>query len=165
MISFGSILTLLLVNSSAIDTIAFAPPSSVGARNDGRQFSLVEPLGMNKKKKNSPLPNAKGFGSPPSSGSSAFTATTILPKTTPNFRYAGSIRPGRQSPKRDVPHEKVYTFPDYAFDGRPKSKSPLFPWVIEVKKPEEIEKMRAAGRAAREVLDLAGREVRPGITT
>eukprot|EP00569_Conticribra_weissflogii_P005742 CAMPEP_0171333786 /NCGR_PEP_ID=MMETSP0878-20121228/4224_1 /TAXON_ID=67004 /ORGANISM="Thalassiosira weissflogii, Strain CCMP1336" /LENGTH=369 /DNA_ID=CAMNT_0011834773 /DNA_START=186 /DNA_END=1295 /DNA_ORIENTATION=- len=112
-----------------------------------------------------PLTNAKGFGSPSSSGSSSLTATTILPKTTPNFLYAGSIRPGRQSPKRDVPHEKVYTFPDYAFDGRPKSKSPLFPWVIEVKKPEEIEKMRAAGRAAREVLDLAGREVRPGITT
>jgi methionyl aminopeptidase len=39
------------------------------------------------------------------------------------------------------------------------------PWIIEVKTPEEIEKMRAAGRVAREVLDCAGRAVRPGITT
>jgi len=34
-----------------------------------------------------------------------------------------------------------------------------------VKKPEEIVKMRRAGRAAREVLDLAGRLVEVGITT
>jgi hypothetical protein len=39
------------------------------------------------------------------------------------------------------------------------------PWVIEPKTPEEIEKMRAAGRVAREVLDIAGRAVRVGITT
>jgi len=36
------------------------------------------------------------------------------------------------------------------------------PWVIEVKKPDEIEKMRAAGKVAREVLDAAGRIVKPG---
>ena len=41
----------------------------------------------------------------------------------------------------------------------------MLPWVIEVKTAEEIEKMRAAGRVAREVLDTAGREVRPGMTT
>lgn len=63
-----------------------------------------------------------------------------------------------------VPDEKI-VFPDYALDGVPKARPALFPWVIETKKPEEIEKMRAAGRCAREVLDLAGREVRPGITT
>lgn len=39
------------------------------------------------------------------------------------------------------------------------------PWVIEVKTPEEIEKMKIAGRVAREVLDIAGRAVRVGITT
>lgn len=37
--------------------------------------------------------------------------------------------------------------------------------MIEVKTASEIEKMRAAGRVAREVLDLAGRMVQPGITT
>jgi methionyl aminopeptidase len=39
------------------------------------------------------------------------------------------------------------------------------PWIVESKTPEEIEKMRAAGRVAREVLDIAGRAVRVGITT
>lgn len=34
-----------------------------------------------------------------------------------------------------------------------------------MKTPAEIEKMRAAGRVAREVLDIAGRAVRAGITT
>eukprot|EP00566_Odontella_aurita_P037828 CAMPEP_0113530362 /NCGR_PEP_ID=MMETSP0015_2-20120614/2897_1 /TAXON_ID=2838 /ORGANISM="Odontella" /LENGTH=294 /DNA_ID=CAMNT_0000429075 /DNA_START=1408 /DNA_END=2292 /DNA_ORIENTATION=- /assembly_acc=CAM_ASM_000160 len=41
----------------------------------------------------------------------------------------------------------------------------MLPWVIEVKTPEEIVKMRAAGRVAREVLDIAGRAVKVGITT
>jgi methionyl aminopeptidase len=39
------------------------------------------------------------------------------------------------------------------------------PWMIEVKTPNEIQKMRAAGRVAREVLDIAGRAVKVGITT
>jgi methionyl aminopeptidase len=42
---------------------------------------------------------------------------------------------------------------------------PLLPWMIEVKTPEEIDKMRAAGKVAREILDLAGRAVAPGVTT
>ena len=37
--------------------------------------------------------------------------------------------------------------------------------MIEVKTAEEIEKMRAAGKVAREVLDAAGKMVRPGVTT
>jgi methionyl aminopeptidase len=41
----------------------------------------------------------------------------------------------------------------------------LLPWIIEVKSPEEIEKMKAAARVARQVLDIAGRAVRVGITT
>ncbi len=41
----------------------------------------------------------------------------------------------------------------------------MLPWIIEVKKPDEIEKMRAAGRVAREVLDTAGAAIAPGITT
>lgn len=39
--------------------------------------------------------------------------------------------------------------PDYAEDGIPKAKSPMLPWVIEVKKDQDIEGMRAAGRVAR----------------
>ena len=36
---------------------------------------------------------------------------------------------------------------------------------IEVKSEEAIAKMRAAGKAAREVLDIAGRLVKEGVTT
>merc|ERR1719502_1493399 len=41
----------------------------------------------------------------------------------------------------------------------------MLPWQIEVKNAEDIAGMRAAGRVAREVLDLAGRMVAPGVTT
>jgi len=125
---------------------------------------------MNKKKKQRPKIKNKSTafgGSSSSSSSSSLTGgvTLIKPKTTSNFQYAGSIRPGLQTPKRIVPDVDTIKFPDYALDGLPKNRPPLFPWVIETKKPEEIEKMRASGRCAREVLDLAGRSVTPGITT
>lgn len=151
---------VLLLATSAT---AFVFPTSRGVR--------VEPLYMNKKKKQRPKVNTnKGFGGGSSASSGSTTSSAlesdmlIRPKTTSNFKYAGSIRPGLQSPKRNVPIEKI-KLPDYALDGQPKNRPALFPWVIETKKPEEIEKMRASGRCAREVLDLAGREVRPGITT
>jgi methionyl aminopeptidase len=41
----------------------------------------------------------------------------------------------------------------------------MFPWMIEVKTVDEIEKMRAAGSLARDILDLAGRTVQVGVTT
>ena len=53
--------------------------------------------------------------------------------------------------------------PDYAIDGVPKRKGSLT--EIEVKSDEDIVKMRKAGRAAREVLDIAGLLVAPGVTT
>ncbi len=70
-----------------------------------------------------------------------------------------------QTPMRTVPNDRGIKFPDYAIDGLPKARPALFPWVIEVKGADEIRKMRRAGRCAREVLDLAGRAVVPGITT
>lgn len=39
--------------------------------------------------------------------------------------------------------------PDYAVDGIPKGKGGMLPWVIEVKKEDDIAAMRAAGRVAR----------------
>jgi len=48
---------------------------------------------------------------------------------------------------------------------QPKNKPQMLPWIIEVKKPDEIEKMKAAGRVAREVLDIAGAAIAAGITT
>ena len=41
----------------------------------------------------------------------------------------------------------------------------MLPWVVEVKTADEIVKMRAAGKVARQVLDIAGQAVRAGITT
>ncbi|CAM9153349.1 unnamed protein product [Laminaria digitata] len=85
------------------------------------------------------------------------------PKRSTSFTYTGSLRPGVQTPRRQVPEEIMR--PDYAEDGIPKAKSPMLPWVIEVKKDQDIEGMRAAGRVAREVLDLAGQAVKIGATT
>eukprot|EP00591_Stephanopyxis_turris_P003533 CAMPEP_0195520678 /NCGR_PEP_ID=MMETSP0794_2-20130614/17413_1 /TAXON_ID=515487 /ORGANISM="Stephanopyxis turris, Strain CCMP 815" /LENGTH=418 /DNA_ID=CAMNT_0040650089 /DNA_START=38 /DNA_END=1294 /DNA_ORIENTATION=+ len=80
------------------------------------------------------------------------------------FKYTGDVRPGTQSPQRVVNEDGIMR-PDYADDGTPKNARATFPWVIEVKTPDEIKKMRAAGRVAREVLDIAGRAVKPGVTT
>jgi len=82
-----------------------------------------------------------------------------------SFPYAGGIRPGVISEQRIVADEKILT-PDYALDGIPKKTGSTFlPWIIEVKTADEIKKMRAAGKLARKVLDLAGRAVAPGVTT
>jgi len=80
------------------------------------------------------------------------------------FAYSGSVRPGKQSPQRVVTNSNI-VLPDYALDSRPKKTSSSLPWIIEVKTPSEIELMRAAGRCAREVLDIAGQAIQPGITT
>ena len=87
----------------------------------------------------------------------------MAPKSS--FPYTGNILPGIISEQRIVADKKIVS-PSYALDGIPKEKSSaLLPWIIEVKTADEIEKMRAAGKLAREVLDLAGRAVAPGVTT
>jgi methionyl aminopeptidase len=70
------------------------------------------------------------------------------------------VRPGKQSPRRTVPEH--IERPPYANDpkGRPGVRESGAP-----KDAETIEKMRRAGRAAAEVLQLVGAAVRPGVTT
>jgi len=135
-------------------------------RNGYREASTSMILFMgksgNKKKK-------KPSGGKPPAGTGFASALATEPPLD-KFPYAGSVRPGKQSPQRKVIVSSDVSsdlLPDYALDGRPKkgSNSPLLPWVIEVKKPDEIEKMRASGKLAREILDLAGKAVKPGITT
>mmetsp|Transcript_21681 Transcript_21681/g.27250 ORF Transcript_21681/g.27250 Transcript_21681/m.27250 type:complete len:367 (+) Transcript_21681:83-1183(+) len=92
----------------------------------------------------------KGFGAPKK-------------ERKPKFKYTGTTVPGILSPTRKVPENILR--PDYAADGVPKAKSPVFPWDIEVKTEEDIEGMRVSGRIAREVLDIAGQAVQAGITT
>jgi len=86
---------------------------NIAINNRGR---LSSQLYMNKKKKknrsNKSSSKSKAFGGGSTSSSSS-TTTLIKPKTTSNFQYAGTIKPGLQSPKRIVPSEKI-KFPDYA---------------------------------------------------
>jgi methionyl aminopeptidase len=68
------------------------------------------------------------------------------------------LRPGELSPRRAVPNE--ISRPDYAESGEPTR------WdEPRIKSPKIIERMRRAGRVAAEILELAGREVAPGVTT
>jgi methionyl aminopeptidase len=75
-------------------------------------------------------------------------------------RAASFVRPGRLSPRREVPAQ--IPRPDYALDrhGRPKSRDSGRP-----KDADTLARMRVAGRAAAEVLQLVGEAVRPGVTT
>lgn len=108
-------------------------------------------LHMNKKKRQV-RSTPKGFGG----------AIRDLQLNT--FRFAGSVKAGKQTPQRTVKDPSI-KIPDYAMDGVPKTYAPRLPWVIEVKNEKDIEKMRAAGRVAREVLDIGGRAVKAGATT
>src|SRR5918999_6213873 len=68
------------------------------------------------------------------------------------------IRPGRLSPTRPVPPE--IPRPPYAESGVPvRTPGP------HVRTPDVIERMRVAGRAAAEVLQVVGAAVAPGVTT
>ena len=68
------------------------------------------------------------------------------------------IRPGRLSPPRPVPPE--IPRPPYAETGVPvRTPGP------HVRTPDVIERMRAAGRAAAEILQTVGAAVAPGVTT
>ena len=95
----------------------------------------------------------KGFGS---------TSSKKIPSS---FPYAGDLRPGKISKQRVVLDTHILK-PDYSETGIPQQqqKSP-FPWMIEVKTPLEIQKMKRASQLARYVLDTAGRAVQPGVTT
>lgn len=81
----------------------------------------------------------------------------------PRFKFTGKLRPGTLSPRRTVPD--TVPRPDYWKDGRPKAKQPRFPWEIDSLNEEQIQRMRESGRMAREILDIAGSMVKPGVLT
>jgi len=68
------------------------------------------------------------------------------------------VRPGLQSPRRTVP--AGIARPEYAISGQPSARTSR-----SVRTPDEIERMRIAGRLAAEVLIEAGAAVAPGVTT
>lgn len=82
----------------------------------------------------------------------------------PTFPYTGTLRPVYPlSPRRAVP--KKIKHPDYAGDGQPRSEQLVGRRNITILTKTEQEAMRKVCRLAREVLDIAAAEVRPGITT
>ncbi|MGH9182116.1 MAG: M24 family metallopeptidase, partial [Acidimicrobiales bacterium] len=70
----------------------------------------------------------------------------------------GSLRPGRLSPRRQVP--AGIELPSHALTGEPDDDpEPL------VKSADTIARMRVAGRAAAQVLEAVGAAIAPGVTT
>lgn len=70
---------------------------------------------------------------------------------------ASLVRPGRVSPLRPVPAQ--IPRPEYVGRKRPRQGEP------EIKSPDTVERMRAAGRLAARALAEVGRHVEPGVTT
>lgn len=148
----------LLLSAGAFNVGAFQPalPDPCSSRM---------PLSMIRKQKKKVKPRSGGsggFGAGKSSGS----ATKLMepPSWAKRFSFGGGVRPGAQTAQKVVIEDDIVP-PDYAEDGSPKNDRPMLPWMIEVKTPDQIEKMRASGRLARKVLDLGGRAVKPGVTT
>ncbi|RLN63192.1 hypothetical protein BBJ29_006063 [Phytophthora kernoviae] len=77
------------------------------------------------------------------------------------FEFTGKLRPGEVSEMGVVPDHIIR--PDYAETGIPVSEQQASK-AIPIYTPEQIEGIRAACRAGREVLDIAGKALRPGIT-
>lgn len=150
---------------------------AIPARHHGRVSVHSHKIAM---KKNNTARNQsppRGFGSSSSSSTSSTSpasepsVSTSPPKKRgffladlpPPFRYRGTLRPAEVSPRRGIP--KGIKTPDYWRDGIPKGKVPRFAWDIRTIGDDGISKMRVSGRMAREILDIAGRLVKPGVTT
>ncbi|MCJ1373394.1 Methionine aminopeptidase 1 [Loxospora ochrophaea] len=83
----------------------------------------------------------------------------------PTFPFTGSLRPVYPlSPRRTVPSSIPH--PEYAADGIPRSEQKFVGrHNITILDKKQQEGMRKVCRLAREVLDIAAAELRPGITT
>ncbi|KAL9073299.1 MAG: hypothetical protein Q9157_004794 [Trypethelium eluteriae] len=83
----------------------------------------------------------------------------------PSYAYTGPLRPVYPlSPRRKVP-ERI-RHPDYASDGVPRSAQTFVGRnKIKILDHKEQQAMRKVCRLAREVLDIAAREIKPGVTT
>ncbi|KAK4636179.1 Methionine aminopeptidase 1 [Fulvia fulva] len=83
----------------------------------------------------------------------------------PSYPFTGTLRPVYPlSPRRTVPDRIRH--PDYAHNGIPKSEQVFVGRnKIKVLTKQEQEGMRKVCRLAREVLDIAARAAKPGVTT
>lgn len=88
-----------------------------------------------------------------------------LPAAFKNFKFTGSLRPGKISPMVKTPQNVCR--PDYAISGIPKSEihhNKTFS-IPKVTKPDDIAALRECSLLARRALDLAHSHVKPGVTT
>lgn len=83
----------------------------------------------------------------------------------PTYPFTGSLRPVYPlSPRREIPSH--IQLPDYAKDGIPRSEQVFVGRnKITVLDKKQQDAMRKVCRYAREVLDIAAREAKPGVTT
>jgi len=87
-----------------------------------------------------------------------------LPSQFSSYVFTGPLRPGIISQKRKVPDN--IQKPDYALTGEPLSERlAKNSSIIEIKSPEQIKGMRTVGKIAREVLDIAAKASKVGVTT
>ena len=85
-------------------------------------------------------------------------------KKSDGFNYTGRLKPGILEKKKfEIP--PAIKLPDYAVDGIPKAKTTGYPWEIIPQTKDDIDRMRVAGRIAREVLDAGIRAAKVGVTT
>jgi hypothetical protein len=146
----------LLASSNVPSCDAFALAPTLHSR-----VTLTAPSALYMDKKSS----SSSGGKKKRAASPAGFAGKLQELRSSKFPYAGDVRPGQQTPQHQVLDEKIVR-PDYADTGTPSTTSkPLLPWIVEVKNAEKIEKMRASGKLARYILDLGGRQVKPGVTT
>ncbi|KAG7401865.1 Methionine aminopeptidase 1 [Phytophthora boehmeriae] len=75
------------------------------------------------------------------------------------YQFTGKLRPGKVSEKQDLP-EHIQR-PEYSETSIPVSEKDR---TIPIYNAEQIAGIRAACRAGREILDIAGKALRPGIT-
>ncbi|KAF2863342.1 peptidase M24 [Piedraia hortae CBS 480.64] len=83
----------------------------------------------------------------------------------PTFSFTGTLRPSYPlSPRRSLPESIAR--PDYASSGIPRSEHNIVRRnKLKVLSKEEQDAMRKVCRLAREVLDVAARAIKPGVTT
>lgn len=156
--SFAALTGCVLMGVSNSDAFLVPNPRNPTTIATTTAATTTTILFHNKKKgKKSSGAAGKGFG--------AASSARAPPKSIDRFPYAGDLRPGTQTPQKIVTVDSILQ-PDYAQSGIPQRvDKPMFPWMIEVKNAQDIEKMRAAGSLARDILDLAGQAVQVGVTT
>lgn len=89
-----------------------------------------------------------------------------LPDWARNYRFSGTLRPAQQSPRRSIPSH--IPRPDYATHPSGISHSEQSDKTsgksIKSYSGEELERVKHACKMGREVLDLAGKALRVGVT-